>query len=127
MVQADAAKELVGALGLPGALMAIAIAFFYGIKAAQALKNGKNGRTGTHEIAGLSYKDAIAISTNAVSLADKSKDAIMSNIDKTRHDVNGNLMTVQVNLSEAVDNQTERLGQKLDKIAELLLRKGSRG
>jgi len=60
-------------------------------------------------------------------LADKSKDAIMSNIDKTRHDVNGNLMTVQVNLSEAVDNQTERLGQKLDKIAELLLRKGSRG
>jgi len=60
-------------------------------------------------------------------LADKSKDAIMSNIDKTRHDVNGNLMTVQVNLSEAVDNQTEQLGQKLDKIAELLLRKGSRG
>jgi len=124
MVQADAAKDLVGGLGLPGAIMALAIAFFYGIKAAQALKNGK---TGTHEVSGLSYKDAIAISTNAVSLADKSKDAIMSNIDKTRHDVNGNLMTIQVNLSEAVDNQTERLGQKLDKIAELLLRKGSRG
>lgn len=109
--------ELVGALGLPGAFATLTIAFFFGAKTWQLLRNGKN----VSLIDGVSYRDAVGMSQSVVALADKGKDLVMENVDRTRDEINANLSKVHADLLVAVHEQTTQLGEKLDKVAGLLM------
>lgn len=117
-LQSEVVKDIVGAFGLPGALAALAVAFYYGVRAKQALSNGKS--ESSDSVGGLSYRDAVGMSRDALGLADKGKEVVMANIDKTRHDINGNLAKVHGELLEAVHDQTEKLVRELEQIAVLI-------
>jgi hypothetical protein len=70
LFQGGDVPELIGTLGLPGAVLALVGAFFLGAKAWQTLKATGSGKSD------YGYKDAMAL-----------RDQILAEIAKTRHDM----------------------------------------
>lgn len=62
-----------------------------------------------HNNSGSTFKDAVAI-----------RDAIMANVDKTRHDLNNSVAKTLATLQEHSESQTDRLVEKLNTIADLI-------
>lgn len=77
-------KDLIGALGLPGAVLALALAFLLGIRAWQTLKRNGNGHGDTALNA---EKRTQAAVERILERLDKHHEILMKNINDTRHDI----------------------------------------
>lgn len=96
-------NELIGPLGLPGAIVAIFAAVFFGVKIRNEFLAG--GRSESS----YSLKDATQLATGLSARVDLAERSIQENVSETRHSINNNLEKVIDRLASEMNHQTNAI------------------
>jgi hypothetical protein len=110
-------NELVGPLGLPGAVLALFGVFLLALKIKRELGNGKG-----KPVNGYTLRDASALTQGVRDRVDDAERGIHQNINDTRHSINNGLERIADRMEESNDRNTEKLLEKLGQIADGLHR-----
>lgn len=106
-------SELIGPLGLPGALVALFGVFFLGLK----IKNEITGKPTASAMAegGYTLKDATIIAAGLTARIDLSERAIHEDIGKTRHSFGDGFEKAIERLSREMEVQTKEIVAAIEK------------
>lgn len=109
--------DLLGPLGLPGAVLALFGVFLLGLKIKKEL--GGNGRLS----GGYTFQQASALTQGVERRVETAERAIQQNVNDTRHSINNGVEKAIGRIEESNERNTERLLEKLGSIEDALNRR----